>query len=125
MGEDQLHIHLEKLMSDLLLPFAKTKLSLVSPRKRRSLYQELQGVSPSSRRKMPSSKSALKSVIIGRAVHPIEEHLAGLLGRKPILAQDFRLLVEQVCDTANFPFDGPRAVPCSTKREILFWIEDN
>jgi hypothetical protein len=125
MGEDQLHIHLEKLMSDLLVPFAKTKLSLVSPRKRRSLYQELRGVHPSSRRIMLSSKSALKSVIIGTAVDPIEKHLAGLLGRKGILTQDLRLFVKQVCHTANFPFDGPRALPRSTKREILCWIEDN
>jgi hypothetical protein len=110
MGEDQLHIHLEKPMSDLLLPFIKTKLTLVSPRKLRSPCQELQGVHPSSRRIMLSSKS----VIVGPAVDPIEKHLAALLGRKRILAQDLRLLVEHVCHMANFLFDGPRAFPRST-----------
>jgi hypothetical protein len=71
------------------------------------------------------SKSALKSVIVGPAVDPTEEHLAGLLGRKRILAQDLRLLVEQTYHTANFPVDGPLALPQSTKKEMLSWIEDN
>jgi hypothetical protein len=74
---------------------------------------------------MLSSKSALKSVVVGPAVDPIEKHLAGLLWRKRILAQDLRLLVEQVYHIANFTFDRPRPFPHSTKREILGWIEDN
>jgi hypothetical protein len=60
---------------------------------------------------MLSSKSALKSVIVGPAIDPIEKHLARFFGRKRILAQDLRLLIEQVCHTANFPFDEPRALP--------------
>jgi hypothetical protein len=124
MGEHQLPIHLEKLMSDLLLPFVKTKQTLVSPRKRCSLCQELQGVHP-SRRIILSSKLVLECVIVWPAVDPIEKHLAGLLGRKRILAQDLLLLVEQACHTANFPFDGPHALPRSTKREIVRWIQDN
>jgi hypothetical protein len=125
MGEDQLHIYLKKLIPNLLLPFAKTKLFLVSPQKRCSLYQELQNVHPSSWRTILSSKSALKSLIVELAVDPIEKHLTGLLGRKRILAQDLRLLIEQVCHTANLPFDVPRALPCSNKTKIFRWIADS
>jgi hypothetical protein len=65
---------------------------------------------------MLSSKSALRFVIVGPVVDPIEKHLAGLLRRKRTLAQDLRLFVEQACHTANFPFDGSHALPRSTKR---------
>jgi hypothetical protein len=67
----------------------------------------------------------LKSVIVGPAIDLIKKHLAGLLARKRILAQDLRLLIKHVCHTANFPFDGSRALPRSTKREMHSWIENN
>jgi hypothetical protein len=41
---------------------------------------------------MLSSKSVLMFFIVGLIVDPIKEHLARLLGRKRILAQDLRLL---------------------------------
>jgi hypothetical protein len=40
---DEFHIFAETLMSDALLPFAKTNFNMMSARKRLSLYQELHG----------------------------------------------------------------------------------
>jgi hypothetical protein len=125
-GEDALHVNVERLMSDELLPFAKTKFSLMSPRKRRSLYQELHGVSPSSRRLIISAKSVMGSAIRQAPTHPFEEHIAGLLGgRKRILSHQLRILIGQVCEMLRLPFDAPRQLNRSTKREMLEWIEAN
>jgi hypothetical protein len=55
-GENGIHIAVERLMSDILLPFAKTNFMMVSPQRRRLLFQELHGVSPSSRRAIISAK---------------------------------------------------------------------
>jgi hypothetical protein len=52
--------YVEELFSDVLLAFAKTNLSAMSNRKRRSLFQELAGVIPSSRQIILSSKSQAK-----------------------------------------------------------------
>jgi hypothetical protein len=123
LGEDGIHVNVEKLMSDVLLPFAKTKVSMMSFQKRRSLYQELYGVSPSSRRVILSSKSRLKRVIEPRTIHPIEAYLAGLLGRITIPAQQLRILVAQTCDANRLQFNGRRQLNRSTKKEILEWIE--
>jgi hypothetical protein len=57
---DKFHIFAEKLISDALLPFAKTNFNVMSVQKRRSLYQELHGVAPSSRRIIFSSKSEIR-----------------------------------------------------------------
>jgi hypothetical protein len=54
--ENGIHIAVERLMSDILLLFAKTNFTMLSPQKRRSLFQELHGVSPSSRRVIISAK---------------------------------------------------------------------
>jgi hypothetical protein len=62
-----------QLMSDELLPFATTKLCMMTCRRRRSLYQELLGVAPSGRRIFISSKSQLTGVVGGRSLR-----LAGL-----------------------------------------------
>jgi hypothetical protein len=123
MGEDGVHIYVEKLMSDLLLPFAMTKVSMMSPRKRRSLYQELHGVSASSRRVILSSKSVLRAAVEPRSVHPIETYLGHLLGRKTISAQQLRRLVGQASEANLLHFDGRRRLNRCTKREILEWIE--
>jgi hypothetical protein len=96
----------EKLLSHALLPFAKTNVYMMSSRKPRSLSQELHGVTPSSRRIVPSSKSALKEVIRRRAIDPIEQHLAVLLRRTHVLTEELKLLVAQVCDVSNIPFEG-------------------
>jgi hypothetical protein len=58
-GENGIHIAVERLMSDILLPFAKTSFIMMSPQKRRSLFQELHGVSPSSRRVIISAKQLM------------------------------------------------------------------
>jgi hypothetical protein len=52
--EDQAYHLVEKLMSDELMPFTKSKMSLMSCPRRRSLYQELRGVAPSGREVGPS-----------------------------------------------------------------------
>jgi hypothetical protein len=62
----------EYVLSDMLLPFAKTKLSAMSEKTRRSLYQELQGAVPSRRRVLLSAKSQLKAVLGPRTSGPIE-----------------------------------------------------
>jgi hypothetical protein len=49
-------------LSDVLLSFAKTKLSAMSDETRHSLYQELQGFAPSGRLVLLSAKSQLKAV---------------------------------------------------------------
>jgi hypothetical protein len=46
--KDGLHCLVDKCMPDELLPFAKTKLSMMSWQRRRRLYQELQGAAFSS-----------------------------------------------------------------------------
>jgi hypothetical protein len=112
-------------MSDALLPFAKTNFYMMSSRKRRSLYQELHGVAPSSRRIILSSKSQLKGVVSYKAFDPIERHLASLLGCTRILAADLRLLVTHVCDTGDIPFGGTHSLNRATKREVLEWIGAN
>jgi hypothetical protein len=103
---DQFDVFAEKLMSDALLPFAKTNFHLMSSRKRRSLYQELHGVTPSSRRIILSSKSETKVVMGQAAYDPIEKHMGELFGRTRILSEDLKLLVMQVCDTTRVPFEG-------------------
>jgi hypothetical protein len=118
-------IFAEKLVSDALLPFAKTNFHMMSSRKRRSLYQELHGVDPSSRRIILSSKSEMKAVI-GHAAHdPIEKHPGELLGRIRIFSENLKLLVLQVCDTTGVPSEGAHPFRRSTKREVLEWIEES
>jgi hypothetical protein len=119
---DTFHRLAENLMSDALLPFAKTNFYMMSSRKRRSLYQELQGVTPSSRRIILSSKSELRGVMGPRAVDPIEQHLASLLGRSHVLSEELKLLVTQVCETRRVTFEGTHSLSRATKREVLDWI---
>jgi hypothetical protein len=64
--EDQAYHLVEKLMSDELIPFTKSKMSLMSCPRRRSLYHELKGVAPSGRRVVLSCKSEMAGVIGGR-----------------------------------------------------------
>jgi hypothetical protein len=126
LGEDKLQICVERLISDMLLPFAKTKISLMSHRKRRSLYQELHGVSPSSRRVILSSKSAMGKVVDHGTTNPFEQHISGLLGgRKKSLSEQLRILIGQVCETMDLPCSAPRKLSRSSKRDMLEWIEAN
>jgi hypothetical protein len=60
--EDQVYHLVEKLMSDELMPFTKSKMSLMSCPRRRSLYQELKGVAASGGRVMLSCKSEMAKV---------------------------------------------------------------
>jgi hypothetical protein len=53
---DEFHVFAEKVMSDALLPLAKTNFNMMKARKRRSLYQELHGAAPSSWRIILSLK---------------------------------------------------------------------
>jgi hypothetical protein len=122
---DEFHIFAEKLMSDVLLPFTKTDINMTSARKRRSLYQELHGVAPSSRRIVVSSKSETKRAIGQTAVDPIEQHLGALLGESRVLSEHWNLLVVQVCEAADVPFEGALALNRSTEREVLEWIGEN
>jgi hypothetical protein len=119
---DHFHDFAEKLMSDALLPFAKTNFFMMSSRKRRSLSQELHGVTPSSRRVILSSKSELKGVVERKAVDPIEQHLAELLGGSRVLTEDLKLLVPQVCEVSGVAFEGKHTLKRATKREVLDWI---
>jgi hypothetical protein len=89
---DELHIFAEKLMSDALLPFAKTNFNIMNPRKRHSLYQGLHGVAPSSCRIILSPKSDMKGVIGRIAVDPIEQHLGAWLGHPWVLSEDLKVL---------------------------------
>jgi hypothetical protein len=122
---DEFHSFIEKLMSDALLPFAKTNFNMISARKRRSPYQEFHGVAPSSRRIILSSKSEIRGVIGRTAVDPIEQHLGALLGQPRVLSEQLKLLVMQVCEVADVPFEGAHGLNRSTKREVLEWIGEN
>jgi hypothetical protein len=74
----QFEVFAEKLMSDVLLPFAETNLHMMSSRNRRSLCQELHAVARSSWRIILLSKSEMKAVI-GYAAHDLmEKHLGEL-----------------------------------------------
>jgi hypothetical protein len=122
LDDDMFHRAAESLMSDILFPFAKTNLYMMSSRKRRSLYQELQGITASCRRIIRSSKSDLKAVVGPKAVDPIEQHLAALLGRPRVVTDDLKLLVTQVLETRRMSFEGPHPLRRATKREVLDWI---
>jgi hypothetical protein len=117
---EQFDVFAEKLMSDALLPFAKTNFHMMRSRRRRSLYQELHAVAPSSRRIILFSKAEMKA-----AHGPIEKHLGELPGRTRILSEDLKLFVAQVCDTTGVPFEGTQLLRRSTKREVLEWIGEN
>jgi hypothetical protein len=112
-------------MSDPLLPFAKTNFHMMSARKRRSLYQELHGIAPSSRCIILSSKSKMRGVIGRIAVDPIEQHLGALLVQPRVLSDELRLLVLQVCEAADVSFEGAHGLNRLTKKEVLGWIGEN
>jgi hypothetical protein len=100
-------------MSDILLPFSKTNFTMMSPQKRRSLFQELHGVSPSSRRGIISAKQLMEKAM---------EHPAGLLGgRRRVPSEPLRVLIGQVCERTRQDFDGPRRLSRFTKREMFEW----
>jgi hypothetical protein len=89
-GGNGIHIAVERLMSDILLPFAKTNLTMMSPQQRRSLFQELHGVSSLFCRVIISAKQLMKKAMEHPTINPFEEHLAGLLGgprRVPVRAR--------------------------------------
>jgi hypothetical protein len=86
-------------MSDILLPFSKTNVTMMSPQKRGSLFQELHGVSPSSRRIIISVKQLIGKAIGHPTINLFEEHLAGLLGcRRRVPSKHLRVLIGQVCE---------------------------
>jgi hypothetical protein len=118
-GENGIHITVERLMFDILLSFAKINFTMMSSQKRRSLFQELHGASPSSRRVIISAKQFMGKAMEHPTINPFEEHLAGLLGgRKMVLSEYLR-----VCEQIRQDFDGPRRLSRSTKREMLEWTE--
>jgi hypothetical protein len=126
--DDALHSIVHGLVSDELTPFAKTDFSMMSSRRRRSLYQELKGVTPSARRMLISSKSQMGGVISGgKVVHPIEQRLAELLGRRRLSLQDLKVLLTAVSAVAHVSViieDGEHrhSLNRATKRELLAWI---
>jgi hypothetical protein len=96
-GENGIHIAVERLMSEILLPFAKTNFTMMSSQKRRSLFQELHGVSPSSRRVIISARQLMGKVVKHPTINPFEEHLAGLFGgRRRVPSEHLRVLIGQV-----------------------------
>jgi hypothetical protein len=122
---DEFHRFAEKLMSDALLPFAKTNFYMMNARTRRSLSQELHGVTPSSRQIILSSKSETRKVVGRTAADPIEQHLAAFLGQPRIVSEDLKLLIQQVCDATNFRDEGMHILHRATKKEILEWSDEN
>jgi hypothetical protein len=122
-GENGIHIAVDRLMSDILLPFAKTNFTMMSPQKRGSLFQELHGVSPSSHRVIISEKQLVGKAMEHPTINPFEEHLAGLLGgRRRVPSEYLRVLIRQVYQQTRQDFDGRCRLSPSTKREMLEWI---
>jgi hypothetical protein len=115
----------EYVISNRLLPFAKTRLSAMSEKTGRSLYQKLQGVALSRRRVLLSAKSQLKAVLGPRTSSPIERHLAEILGIHHVSAGELKALTDQICSTAGLPFDSRRNLKESTKTEVLDWIQEH
>jgi hypothetical protein len=92
-------------MSDILLPFAKTNFTMMSPQRRRSLLQELQGVNPSSRRVIISAKQFMGKAMDHPTINPFDEHLVGLLGgRRRIPSEHPLVLIGQVCEQTRQDF---------------------
>jgi hypothetical protein len=121
--EDTFSHYVESLICDDLLPFAKTNFSAMSCRKRRSLYQELEGVITSSRRIILSSKSQMGHIMAPS--NPFESHLAKMLGRKRILSSELQAIIQEACETDHVEFDGTCPLRRSPKRDLLHWIEVN
>jgi hypothetical protein len=95
-------------MYDILLPFAKTNFTMMSPQKRQSLFQKVHGVSPSSRRVIISAKQLMGKAMEHTTINPFEEHLAGLLGgRRMVPSEHLRVFVGQVCEQTRQDCDGP------------------
>jgi hypothetical protein len=64
--------------------------------------------------------------MIGRTVFdPIEQHLGVLMGQSRLLSEELKLLVVQMCEAADVPFEGSHALNRSTKRKVLEWIGEN
>jgi hypothetical protein len=123
-GENRIHIAIERLMSDILQPFTMMNFTMMSPQKRRSLFQELHRVSSSSRRVILSAKQLMGKAIEHPTINPFEEHLAGLLGGRRRVPSDYlRVVIGQVCEQTRQDFDGPCQLSRSTKREMFDWIE--
>jgi hypothetical protein len=123
-GENGIHIAVEELMSDILLPFAKTKFTTMSPQKRRLLFQQLHGVSPSSRRVIISAKQFMEKAMEHLTINPFEEHLAGLSGgRRRVPSEHLQVLTGQMCEQTRQNFDGPRQLSRSTKGKMPEWME--
>jgi hypothetical protein len=55
------------------------------------------------------------------AVDPIEQH-RDTPGSVSVLWEDLKVLVGQVCEAADVPFEGAHALNRSTKRDVLEWI---
>jgi hypothetical protein len=122
---DEFHIFAEKLMSDALFRFTKTKFNILSVRKRRSLYHKLRTAVPSIRCIILSSKSETTGVTGRIIVDPIEQNFGALLGQSRVLSEELKLLVVQVYEAVDVPFEGVRALNRSTKREAFEWIGEN
>jgi hypothetical protein len=72
----------EYLISDALLSFARTNLSAMSEKRHTSPCQELQGITPSSRKVMLFAKSEGKTVLKRTSSDPVGRDLAKLLAKK-------------------------------------------
>jgi hypothetical protein len=97
----------------------------MSEKWRRSLYQELQGVTLSRRRIILSAKATIGSGIQTKPSDPIESHPAGILGREPVLAEDLRLLIAEVCSQETEGIVPLPNLKRASKRPLLKWITEN
>jgi hypothetical protein len=79
----------------------------------------------SSRRITLSSKAEMRGLIGRTSFDPIEQHLWVLLGQPRILSEELKLLVVQLCEVPDVPFEGAHMLKRSTKREVLEWIREN
>jgi hypothetical protein len=112
----------EYVISDMLLPFAKTKLSAMSRKTRRSLDQELQGIARPRRGTVLSAKSQLKPVLGARTSSLRGRDLAEILGIHH--AVELKILTEQTYPKAEIPCDSRRNLKDSRKTEVLDWIQE-
>jgi hypothetical protein len=117
-------------MSDELMPFTKSKISLMSCPSGRSLYQGLKDVTPSASRVILSSKSEKAGVIMNHeAINPYEKELGALMDRLRILLAELKMPIKEVCTVVHLRFmiehgDRHYTLSRATKREMPQLIAD-
>jgi hypothetical protein len=122
---------LEKLISDELMSFAKSKMSLMSCPGRQLLCQEIKGETPSARRVIFLSKSDMAGVIGGhKATNPDERKLGAFMNQPRILLVELKMFIEAVYTVTHLRFmikeaDQHHTLNLTTKREMFQWIADH